>query len=65
MPERGHSGSDLAMKQQRRLLPLAHIKCDCKIRPLIAERNGGRVLALVERDFGVVAREGTIAVLPT
>ena len=29
-----------------------------------AERNGGRVLALDERDFGVVEREGTIAVLP-
>lgn len=29
-----------------------------------AERNGGRVLALDVRDFGVVAREGTIAVLP-
>jgi predicted nucleic acid-binding protein len=26
-----------------------------------AERNGGRVLTLDERDFGVVAREGTIA----
>ena len=29
-----------------------------------AERNGGRVLTLDERDFGVVAREGTIDVLP-
>ena len=29
-----------------------------------AERNGGRVLTLDQRDFGVVAREGTIAVLP-
>lgn len=29
-----------------------------------AERNGGRVLTLDERHFGVVAGEGTIAVLP-
>ncbi len=29
-----------------------------------AERNGGRVLTLDERDFGVVAGEGTVAVLP-
>lgn len=29
-----------------------------------AERNGGRVLTLDERHFGVVAREGTITVLP-
>lgn len=29
-----------------------------------AERNGGRVLTLDTRDFGVVAREGTIDVLP-
>jgi predicted nucleic acid-binding protein len=29
-----------------------------------AERSGGRVLTLDERDFGVVAREGTIEVLP-
>jgi uncharacterized protein len=29
-----------------------------------AERNGGAVLALDRRDFGVVAREGTITVLP-
>jgi len=29
-----------------------------------AERNGGRVLTLDQRDFGVVAREGTIEVLP-
>lgn len=28
-----------------------------------AERNGGRLLAL-DKDFGVVAREGTITVLP-
>jgi hypothetical protein len=28
-----------------------------------AERNGGRVLT-VDRDFGVVAGEGTITVLP-
>lgn len=29
-----------------------------------AERNGGRVLTFDRRDFGVVAREGTIEVLP-
>ena len=29
-----------------------------------AERNGGRVLTLDTRDFGVVAREGTIDVRP-
>jgi uncharacterized protein len=29
-----------------------------------AERNGGQVLTLDRRDFGVVAREGTINVLP-
>lgn len=29
-----------------------------------AERSGGRVLTLDARDFGVVAREGTIEVLP-
>jgi uncharacterized protein len=29
-----------------------------------AERNGGQVLTLDRRDFGVVAREGTITVLP-
>ena len=29
-----------------------------------AERNGGRVLTLDTRDFSVVAREGTIDVLP-
>jgi len=29
-----------------------------------AERNGGRVLTLDVRDFGVVAREGTIRLLP-
>ena len=29
-----------------------------------AERNGGRVLSVDARDFGVVAREGTITVLP-
>jgi predicted nucleic acid-binding protein len=29
-----------------------------------AERNGGRVLTLDLRDFGVVAREGTIRILP-
>ena len=29
-----------------------------------AERGGGRVLTLDQRDFGVVAREGTIEVLP-
>lgn len=29
------------------------------------ERNGGRVLALDRRDFGVVAREGTIQLLPS
>ena len=29
-----------------------------------AERSGGRVLTLDLRDFGVVAREGTIDVLP-
>ena len=29
-----------------------------------AERNGGQVLTLDWRDFGVVAREGTITVLP-
>lgn len=30
-----------------------------------AERNGGRVLTLDRRHFGVVAREGTIVVLPS
>jgi predicted nucleic acid-binding protein len=30
-----------------------------------AERNGGRVLTLDLRHFGVVAREGRIAILPT
>ena len=30
-----------------------------------AERNGGRVLTLDFRDFGTVAGEGTISVLPT
>lgn len=29
-----------------------------------AERNGGRVLTFDRRDFGVVAREGTIEVVP-
>jgi len=29
-----------------------------------AERNGGRVLTLDLRDFGVVAREGKIRILP-
>jgi uncharacterized protein len=29
-----------------------------------AERNGGRVLTLDRRDFGAVAREGSIEVLP-
>ena len=29
-----------------------------------AERSGGRVLTLDLRDFGVVAREGTIQILP-
>jgi predicted nucleic acid-binding protein len=29
-----------------------------------AERNGGRVLTLDRRDFGVVAREGRISLLP-
>lgn len=29
-----------------------------------AERNGGRVLTLDVRDFGVVAREGTISIVP-
>ena len=29
-----------------------------------AERNGGRVLTFDRRDFGVVAAEGTIAILP-
>jgi uncharacterized protein len=29
-----------------------------------AERNGGQVLTLDRRDFGMVAREGTISVLP-
>jgi predicted nucleic acid-binding protein len=29
-----------------------------------AERNGGRVLTLDARDFGVVARAGTVTVLP-
>jgi predicted nucleic acid-binding protein len=29
-----------------------------------AERNGGRVLSVDARDFGVVAREGAITVLP-
>jgi hypothetical protein len=30
-----------------------------------AERNGGRVLTFDLRDFGVVAAEGTITILPT
>jgi len=30
-----------------------------------AERNGGRVLSLDKRDFGVVAREGRITLLPS
>jgi predicted nucleic acid-binding protein len=30
-----------------------------------AERRGGRVLTLDLRDFGVVAGEGTISILPT
>lgn len=30
-----------------------------------AERNGGRVLTLDARDFGVVAKEGKIQVLPS
>ena len=29
-----------------------------------AERNGGRVLTLDRRHFGVVAREGTLTILP-
>jgi predicted nucleic acid-binding protein len=29
-----------------------------------AERSGGRVLTLDVRDFGVVAREGTISIVP-
>ncbi len=29
-----------------------------------AERHGGKVLTLDRRDFGVVAREGTISLLP-
>jgi hypothetical protein len=29
-----------------------------------AERNGGKVLTLDLRHFGVVAREGTITILP-
>ena len=29
-----------------------------------AEANGGRVLTLDRRDFGVVAREGTITIVP-
>jgi hypothetical protein len=29
-----------------------------------AERNGGQVLTLDRRDVGMVAREGTISVLP-
>jgi len=29
-----------------------------------AERNGGRVLTFDLRDFGVVAAEGTITILP-
>jgi uncharacterized protein len=29
-----------------------------------AQRNGGRVLSLGRRDFGVVAREGRITLLP-
>lgn len=29
-----------------------------------AERNGGRVLTLDLRHFGVVAREGTITIVP-
>ena len=29
-----------------------------------AERNGGKVLTLDHRHFGVVAREGTISILP-
>jgi predicted nucleic acid-binding protein len=29
-----------------------------------AERNGGQVLTLDRQDFGMVAREGTITVLP-
>jgi uncharacterized protein len=28
------------------------------------ERNGGRILTLDQRDFGVVAREGTIMLVP-
>jgi hypothetical protein len=28
------------------------------------ERNGGRIITLDVRDFGVVAREGTIVLLP-
>ena len=34
------------------------------ITPACAERNGGKVVTLDRRDFGVVAREGTITVLP-
>ncbi len=30
-----------------------------------AERNGGRVATLDQRHFGVVAREGTITILPS
>lgn len=30
-----------------------------------AERNGGRVLTLDVRDFGVVAKEGTIQIVPS
>ncbi len=29
-----------------------------------AERSGGRVLTLDKQEFGVVAREGTITILP-
>jgi hypothetical protein len=32
--------------------------------PPCGERNGGQVLTLDRRDFGMVAREGTISVLP-
>jgi predicted nucleic acid-binding protein len=44
----------------------ADLRLGCADACVIAcgERNGGRILTLDQRDFGIVAREGTITLVP-
>jgi len=54
-------GRILELMTRYRDLPLGF--CDAAV-VACAERNGGRVVTFDVRDFGVVAREGTITIVP-